>query len=178
MVLRGGRGDCKKPRNATLLLNPEAGERHVSQRNPIKLFVSHVWEENDDYFRVFEFLESDSNFYYQNFSTPDTRPTGDKEALREDLRKQIAPAEIVIVPSSLSRKYGDLILFQMNFAKASDKPVLLLESYGVKEQIPKAIRDLADEVIDWDKRTLVDAIRRHARHEETHRWDTIEFKLD
>ena len=50
--------------------------------NPIKLFVSHVWEENDDYFRVLS-SSSDSNFYYQNFSTPDTRPTGDKEALRE-----------------------------------------------------------------------------------------------
>jgi hypothetical protein len=150
----------------------------VSQRNPIKLFVSHVWEENDDYFRVFEFLESDSNFYYQNFSTPDNRPAGDKEVLREALRKQIAPAEIVLVLSSLCRKHGDMVLFQMNFAKANEKPVLLLESYGVKEQIPKPVRDLADEVIDWDKRTLVDAIRRHARHEETHRWDTIEFKLD
>ena len=35
-----------------------------------------------------------------------------------------------------------------------------------------------NEVIDWDERALVDAIRRQARHEETTRWDTIEFKLD
>lgn len=150
----------------------------MSQRNPIKLFVSHAWEDDEDYFRVFEYLESDSNFYYQNFSTPDKRPAGDREALREDLRRQIAPVEIVIVPSGLCRKHGDLVLFQMNFAKASDKPVLMLEPYGVKMQIPKALSDLADEVIEWDKRTLVDAIRRQARHEETTRWDTIDFKLD
>jgi hypothetical protein len=25
---------------------------------------------------------------------------------------------------------------------------------------------------------LVDAVRKHARHEDTTRWDTIEFKLD
>lgn len=151
----------------------------MSQANPIKLFVSHAWEDDEDYFRVFEYLESDTNFYYQNFSTPDRRPpSGDKETLREDLRKQIAPVEIVIVPSGLCRKHGDLVLFQMNYAKASHKPVLMLEPYGVKMQIPTALRDLADEVIDWDKRTLVDAIRRQARHEDTHRWDTIEFKLD
>ncbi len=150
----------------------------MSQRNPIKLFVSHAWEDDEDYFRVFEYLESDNNFYYRNFSTPDERPAGDKEALREDLRKQIAPVEIVIVPSGLCRKHGDLILFQMNYAKASQKPVLMLQPYGTQMQIPKALRDLADELIDWDKRTLVDAIRRQARHEDTQRWDTIEFKLD
>lgn len=151
----------------------------MSQRNPIKLFVSHAWEDSDDYLRVFEYLESDSKFYYQNFSTPDKPPAaGDRETLREDLRKQINPAEAVIVTSSLCRKHGDLVLFQMNFAKACDKPVILLESYGVKEPIPKAIADLADETIGWDKRSLIDAIRRQARHEDTTRFDTIEFKLD
>lgn len=151
----------------------------MSQSNPIKLFVSHAWQEDDDYLRVFEYLESDSNFYYQNYSTPDRYPaSGEKEALREDLRKQISPAEIVIALSSLARKHSDLLTFQLNFAKACDKPVVILDTYGVKEPIAKALRDLADEVIEWDKRSLIDAIRRQARHEETTRWDTIEFKLD
>ena len=47
-----------------------------------------------------------------------------------------------------------------------------------KREIPKAIADLSTEVIEWDERALVDAIRVHARHEKTGRWDTIEFKLD
>ena len=38
--------------------------------------------------------------------------------------------------------------------------------------------NLADEVVDWDERALVDAIKRQARHEDTTRWDTIEFKMD
>ena len=33
-------------------------------------------------------------------------------------------------------------------------------------------------VVDWDERGLVDAIRKEARHENTARWDVIEFKLD
>ena len=50
--------------------------------------------------------------------------------------------------------------------------------FGSQRPVPKALADLADEVIDWDDRALVDAIRRQARHEDTTRWDTIEFKLD
>lgn len=151
----------------------------MSQRNPIKLFVGHAWEENDDYLRVFEYLESDSNFYYQNFSTPDRPPAStDREVLREDLRRQINPVEIVVMPSMLYGTHPDLALFQLNYAKACEKPVVVLEPYGVVTPVPKEMAELADEVIGWDKRSLTDAIRRQARHEDTTRFDTIEFKLD
>ena len=66
----------------------------------VRLFVTHAWEVSDDYLRVFEYLESARNFFYRNYSTPDSA-RGDKEALREDLRRQIAPVEAVIALSSL-----------------------------------------------------------------------------
>ena len=34
------------------------------------------------------------------------------------------------------------------------------------------------EIVEWDERSIADAIRRQARHEDTTRWDTIDFKLD
>ena len=44
--------------------------------NPIRLFVTHSWEENDDYTRVFEYLEASGTFYYSNSSQPQAkRPT-------------------------------------------------------------------------------------------------------
>jgi hypothetical protein len=150
----------------------------MSQTNPLRLFVTHAWENSDDYLRVFEYLESARNFFYRNYSTPDRRPGGDKEALREDLRRQIAPVEAVIALSSLHDTHQDLLTFQLLFAQASHKPVVLMKPFGTRKEVPKAILDLANEVVDWDERALVDAIRRQARHEETTRWDTIEFKLD
>jgi hypothetical protein len=71
-----------------------------------------------------------------------------------------------------------MLVFQVNYAKASDKPVVLLSGFGKEIVVPKYITDLADEKVGWDERALVDAIRRQARHEESTRWDTIEFKLD
>jgi hypothetical protein len=150
----------------------------VSQTDPVRIFVTHCWETSDDYLRVFEYLESQRNFFYRNYSAPEQRPQGDKEALRENLRKQIAPCEAVIGLSSLFDAHQDLFTFQLLFAQASHKPVILMKPFGARKEVPKAILDLANEVVDWDERALVDAIRRQARHEDTTRWDTIEFKLD
>jgi hypothetical protein len=150
----------------------------MSQANPVRLFVTHAWENSDEYLRVFEYLESARNFFYKNYSTPDKRPAGDKEALREDLRRQIATVEAVIALSGLHTTQPDLLTFQLLFAQASHKPVVLLKPFGGKGEAPKSILDLVNEVVAWDERALVDAIRRQARHEETTRWDTIEFKLD
>jgi hypothetical protein len=151
----------------------------MSQANPVRLFVTHAWETSDDYLRVFEYLESARNFFYRNYSTPDKPPSGaDREAQREDLRRQIAPVEAVIALASLHDTQAELLTFEMLFAQAGHKPVILMKPFGQQREVPKAVLDLADETIEWDERALVDAIRRQARHEETTRWDTIEFKLD
>jgi hypothetical protein len=150
----------------------------VSKHDPVRVYVGHLWETDDDYLRVFEFLEGARNFYYRNSSEPDKRPAGGKEAEREELRRQIAPAEVVVLLASHHRRAPDLVEFQANFAKASNKPIVLLTSFGSTSAVSKALSALADENIDWDERALIDAVRRQARHEDTHRWDTIDFKPD
>jgi hypothetical protein len=150
----------------------------VTQKNPVRLFVCHVYRPDEDYHRVFEYLESASNFFYRNTSTPDQRPQGDREVLREDLRKQIHEAEVVILTASLYRRNIDWIEFQLHCAKAFDKPIVILEPFAGQDTIAPAIQELADEVVPWDQRQLVDAVKRQARHEETTRFDVIEFKLD
>jgi hypothetical protein len=146
--------------------------------NPIRLFVTHAWMENDDYTRVFEYLEASGTFYYLNTSQPQAKMPIDKESQREDLRRQIAPCEVIVVLPAVYQVAPELVLFQMNFAKAADRPMVAMEHFGSTEPLPKAIKDLADEVSPWNERSLIDALRRQGRHQETTRWDTIEFKLD
>ena len=150
----------------------------ITQQNPIRLFVCHVWVEDEDYHRIFEYVESSPNFFYRNTSTPEARPSGDKEALRESLRKQIVEAEVMILPAALYRRNMDWVEFQMHCAKAYDKPIIVLEPFGSTDTIAPAVQELADDVVPWDQRQLIDAIKREARHEETTRFDVIEFKLD
>jgi hypothetical protein len=86
--------------------------------------------------------------------------------------------EVVVALSSLYATSQDLLTFQLLYAQASQKPVVLLKPFGSQAPVPKVLADLADEIVDWDERALVDAIKRQARHEDTTRWDTIEFKMD
>lgn len=146
--------------------------------NPIRLFVTHAWVENDDYTRVFEYLEASGKFYYFNTSQPQAKQPIDKESQREDLRRQIAPCEVVIVLPAVYKIEPELVLFQMTFAKAADRPIVAMENFGSTAPLPKAIKDLADEVSPWNERSVIDALRRQARHQESTRWDSIDFKLD
>lgn len=149
----------------------------ISQQHPARVFVAHAFQEHDDYQRVFEYLESSHNFYYKNCSSPDQK-ISDAEARRAELRKQISLAEVVIVPSSMYRQFQEWIDFELNCAKGMDKPIIVLQSFGVKEKIPVQLEALGDEIIEWNERDIVDAIRRQARHEDTARWDVIDFKMD
>jgi hypothetical protein len=151
----------------------------MSQNNPIWLFITHTWEKTDDYLRVFEYLESARNFFYRSSSEPEQRPAGDKEKLKEDLRRQMSAAEAVVALSSVYAQDKDLAVFQLLYAQANHKPVILLKPFGGQvSDVPKALAEHANEIVEWDERALSDAIRRQARHEDTTRWDTIEFKLD
>lgn len=149
----------------------------ITQQNPVRVFVSHAFTQADDYERVFEYLESSHNFYYRNCSNPEIRIT-DRDAMKDELRKQISLAEVVIVPSGMYQQYRELIDFQLNCANGLDKPIVALESFGVKEKLPVQLEALSDEVVEWNERSIADAIRRQARHEDTARWDVIDFKMD
>lgn len=150
----------------------------ISQHNPVRVFVSHVFEPSDDYHRVFEYLESARNFFYRNCSNPELQVAPDPEKIREELRRQITLAEVVIVPAGQYAQHRELIDFTLNCAKGLNKPIVVLETFGVKEKMPVQLEALSDEIIEWNEREIADAIRRQARHEETARWDVIDFKLD
>ncbi|HEX7236649.1 MAG TPA: hypothetical protein VF405_06780, partial [Gammaproteobacteria bacterium] len=62
-------------------------------------------------------------------------------------------------------------------AQAANLPLLAVEPFGVSVKVPPELTKRAAQVVGWNERLLVDAIRKQARHEDTQRWDTIEFKL-
>jgi hypothetical protein len=149
-----------------------------SESDPIRLFVTHAWAENDDYSRVFEYLEASGTFFYRNTGLPHAKQPIDKESQREELRRQIAPAEVLVVVPGVFLTAPELVTFQTTFAKAANRPVVAMEAFGSGKPLPKSLLELADEVSPWNERSLIDALRRQARHQDTTRWDTIEFKLD
>ena len=151
----------------------------MSAKNPIRLFVTHAFASHTDYLRVFEYLEASPNFFYRNCSVPDHPPAaGGKEALKEEYRTQLKTAEVVVVLSSLYVENEYWTTYQMDAAQANNLPLLAMEPFGGSAKVPPELVKRCGEVIGWNERLIVDAIRRLARHEDTQRFDTIEFKLD
>jgi hypothetical protein len=150
----------------------------MSEKNPIRVYVTHAFASHPDYHRVFEYLEALPNFFYRNCSVPDHLPqTPGREALKEEYRTQLKTAEVVVVLSTLYLENEYWTTYQMDAAQASNLPLVALEPFGVSVKVPAELTKRAAEVVGWDERLIVDAIRRQARHEDTARWDTIEFKL-
>jgi hypothetical protein len=150
----------------------------MSAQNPIRVYVTHAFASNADYHRVFEYLETLPNFFYRNCSVPDHPPAGGgKEALKEEYRTQLKSAEVVVVLSSLYIENEYWTTYQMDVAQANNLPLVAIEPFGGNAKVPAEVAKRAGEVVGWNERLIVDAVRRQARHENTARWETIEFKL-
>jgi len=148
----------------------------VSESNPIRVFVTHAFQETEDYLRVFEFIESVDRFFYLNMSKPDNVPgSGGIEAIKEELIAQLKECEAVIVLPSLYEEKESMARFLMDAADANHKPMIAIRPFGGLAETPAAVVKRVKEHIEWNDREIVDALRRQARGEDTARWETIDF---
>ena len=153
-----------------------SGDKTVYENNPIRVFVTHSFEEDEDYLRFFEFLEGVDRFFYINCSKPLNVPaSGGMEAIKAELIAQIKEAEALVVLASHYMQKGDIIRFQMDVAKANDIPMIVVRPFGGVADTPQELVDRVSEHIEWNSREMADALRRQARLEDTARWDVIDF---
>lgn len=146
------------------------------ENNPIRVFVTHTFSEDEDYLRFFEFLEGVDRFFYVNCSKPQNVPaSGGMDAIKEELIAQIKEAEAVVVLASQFAQTGDIIRFQMDVADANEIPTIAVRPFGGVAETPKELAERVNEHIEWNSREMADALRRQARLEDTARWDVIDF---
>jgi len=149
----------------------------MTESDPIRIMASHGWQADEDYLRLFEYLESTTNFYYQNVLPPQASPEGETIAQRRtrvlDAMKQ---AELLIVISGQYEEFRDWLDFEIGAAQAHSRPIVLVEPFGPNEA-PDALKSSAAQTVGWNSRSLEDAIRMQARQDKTKRFDVIDFDL-
>jgi len=148
----------------------------VSEKKPIRVFVTHIFDEGDDYLRVFEFLESDDRFYYLNVSKPENMPSeGTPEAIKDELIAQIKASEAVIVLPSAYEKNPDLVVYMMDVADANKIGMITVRPFGGLSETPPKVIDRVGQPINWNAREIIDALRLTARGQDTQRWEVVDF---
>ena len=128
-----------------------------------RLFISHAWTYSDEYNRIIQFLNEASNFIYSNYSVPKHDPVdaNNPTKLKEELRQQIRPVEVVIVLAGMYVAYSDWIQFEIDYASELSKPTLGVKPWG-SQVTPTAVSSAADEMVGWTTESIVSAIRRLA----------------
>lgn len=146
------------------------------ENNPVRVFVTHAFAEDEDYLRFFEFLEGVDRFFYVNCSNPLNVPEkGGMDAIKDELIAQIKDSEAVVVLASHYIANAELVRFQMDVADANEKPMVAVRPFGNLAETPKDLLERVNEHIEWNSREMADALRRQARLEDTSRWDVIDF---
>lgn len=151
----------------------------MSEQDPFRVFVAHEFAEHAEYSRVFEYLESRDTFFYLNQSRPDELEEGaSADAMQEAVREQMKNAEVLVVPAGMLHATPGLVDFQMKVAQAFKLPIVLIQPFGQTISIPREALEAAADVVEWNDRTITDAIRKAARGEDTAKWDVIEFDME
>jgi len=151
----------------------------VSESNPIRVFVTHTFQQSEDYMRVFEFLESMERFFYTNCSKPENMPEmGYLDSIKEELIAQIKESEAMLVLASQYLEQNDLTRFQMDVADANNIAMIAIRPFGGRSELPPDLVSRVNEHIEWNEREIADSLKRQGRLEQTSRWETIEFTLD
>jgi len=148
----------------------------MSESDPIRVFVTHGFEETDDYLRVFEFLESVDRFYYLNVSKPENiSAQGSPEAIKDELIEQILQAEVVVIVPDVFAGQSDLVRYMMDVADANNKTMITIKPFGGVGETAEDVATRVSEQLDWNAREIVDTITLIARGTETQRWEVVDF---
>ena len=150
----------------------------MSAKEPIRLYITHAFKPNEEYSRVFEYLESRDNFYYLNHSDPEKDVSAfTTEALQEEIRRQISPSEVVIFPAGCYADNPRLMDFILKVCQAFDKPILGIQGHGATINLPKEALEATTETVDWNDRMITDTAKRLARGGGAGELDTVEFDI-
>lgn len=134
----------------------------MSPLKTYRIFISHAWTHNDEYYRVTNMLDDAPRFSWRNYSVPEHDPkhTGSNKQLVQALYNQIKPTHAVIILAGMYVPHSSWIQKEIDIAREMKKPILGIVPWG-GQKIPKAVQETANEIVGWNTNSIVSAIRRY-----------------
>ena len=130
----------------------------MPQLYPYRLFISHAWSYNAEYYTLEQRLLEYPNFDFRNYFVPRHDPFETGTQLATKLLHQMNPTQVVIVLAGMYAAHSDWIQFEINEAKRMGKPIIGVRPWG-QERIPQSLQDAATVMHGWNIGPIVDSIR-------------------
>ena len=139
--------------------------------NTKNIFISHSWNHSEHYERLVGILERRGYWCHRNYSVPKTNPltlnserTSDRE-LRTAIRDKMRQCSTVLVVAGPHASNSKWMREEVTMAKndfSPPKAVIAIRPYGAERTSVFATEN-ADETVNWNADSIVDAIRRLTR---------------
>ena len=130
----------------------------MPQLYPYRIFISHAWDYNDEYYKLEKMLKEYPNFEFRNYSVPkhDAFDTGAQ--LTKKLLDQMNPTQVVIILAGMYAAHSDWIQFEIDEAKRLGKAIIGVKPWG-QERVPQSIQDAAKVIHGWNVGPIIASIR-------------------
>lgn len=128
-----------------------------------RLFISHTWAYNEDYYRIVSMLDEANYFLWQNYSVPEHDPLigGSNRRLTEELERQIRPVSAVLILAGMYVNSHDWVQREIALAQGYNKPMIGIKPWG-NQRIPQLLQEVCNTIVGWNTDSIVTAIRQYS----------------
>jgi hypothetical protein len=130
-----------------------------------KLFISHSWAYGDAYEKLVAFFHEHPNFSWENYSVPKDDPIHNAindTQLYNAIKQKIAQVDCVVMLAGVYSTYSKWINKEIQISKTDfNKPIIAVEPWA-SEKTSIIVKENADEIVKWQSKSIVDAIRNHS----------------
>jgi hypothetical protein len=125
---------------------------------PYRIFVSHAWDYNREYYDLINRFNDYPNFDYRNYSVPEHDPLDTTSQLAQKLLNQMNLVQVVIILAGMYVAHSDWIQYEIDQAVRLGKPIIAIKPWG-QERVPIAIQNAATVIHGWNISPIVQSIR-------------------
>lgn len=125
------------------------------------IFISHAWAYNEHYWTLVKWFNDELNFYWSNCSVPshDGLPDKTSAGLSAGMRRQIAPAQAVLVLGGMYAAHSKWIDYEIAEARRMGKVIIGIRPWG-QERVPQIVQDASIcEPVGWNRASVIQAVR-------------------
>ena len=129
------------------------------------LFISHAWSYNEHYWTLVNWFNEEPNFSWSNCSVPshDSLPDKTSAGLSAGMRRQIAPAQAVLVLGGMYAAHSKWIDYEIEMAWNEGKGLVGVDIHNLKDregnQSAKGGNPFDGFTVGKDKRRLNEVVK-------------------
>jgi len=126
-----------------------------------RVFISHCWECNADYYRLVRWLNGEPLFKWKNLSVPEESAMREDKLFEKRLRKRLAKSDIMLVIVGMEIDHRYWMKWEIKWASIRGIPFVGVMPNGAL-RIPQVAESARCPIVALRRDSVVAAIRAYA----------------